>query len=654
VPEAATVPRVVWTPSDRARAGANLTRFLRRLREERHLDFADYNEVWRWSVERLDEFWAAVWDFYDLPPHVGPALAISEMPGAVWFPGAQINYAEQLLNRARHADPAVLYLDETREPRAITHQELRGQVGALAAALSDIGVQPGDRVAGYLPNVPEAVIAMLATTSLGAVWSVCAPDFGAQSVIDRFAQLEPKVLIGVDGYRFAGRTHDRRATLAELQAALTSLADSIIVRSLFPDSAQGTGFDQLVREPREPQFASVPFEHPLWILFSSGTTGIPKGLVHSHGGIVVEHLKSLGLGLDLTPNDRFFFYSATSWMAWNYLVGGLLHGATAVLYDGSPGHPRQGELWSIADATKATVMGTGSAYVSACQKTGVTLTSPPAGLRTIIPTGSPLPPSGWDWLLEQLSPTTRIDSICGGTDVCTAYFGGNPLLPVYTGEISARCLGVKAESWSPVGVPQTDAVGEFVVTAPMPSMPLRLWNDQTGDRYRDAYFDRFPGVWRQGDWITVSSRGTVTVSGRSDATLNRHGIRIGSAEIYGAVEDLPEVADSLVVGLERADGDYEMLLFVVTTPGHQLDRRLRTTIQRQIRTRLSPRHVPDQIVEAPAVPRTLTGKKLELPVKRLLQGHASQDAVALGAVSDPAALEWFARYGARAAGASPA
>jgi acetoacetyl-CoA synthetase len=385
------------------------------------------------------------------------------------------------------------------------------------------------------------------------------------------------------------------------------------------------------------------------VLFSSGTTGIPKGLVHSHGGIVIEHLKSLGLSIDLGPTDRFFFHTSTSWMAWNYLVGGLLHGATPILYNGSPAHPRQDALWSIAGLTGATILGIGSAYVSSCQKAGLQLDAALAALRTVIPTGSPLPSSGWDWLEQQLPPATRIDSICGGTEVCTAYFGGNPLLPVYFGEISARGLGVKAESWSPSGVAQQDAIGEFVITQPMPSMPLGLWNDKDGRRYQDSYFDFFPGVWRQGDWITISPRGTVTVSGRSDATLNRQGVRIGSAEIYAAVEQLPQVADSLVVGVEGADGAYDMPLFVVMAPGATLDDELRSMITTRIRARSSPRHVPDAIIEAPAVPRTLTGKKLEVPVKRLLQGHRLEDAVALGAVDDVAALEWYAQYGASAA-----
>jgi acetoacetyl-CoA synthetase len=650
--ERVTVPRIIWEPTDVAIERANLTRFLRWLRENRDVTVAGYPELWRWSVTELEDFWDAIWHFYGLSsptPYEAP-LVSREMPGATWFPGAHLNYAEHVLSRACRAESSVIYLDEGQpSPRTLNAEALRGQVGACAAALRSVGVQPGDRVVGYLPNIPETVVAMLATTAVGAVWSVCGPDFGAQSVADRFSQLEPKVLFSVDGYRFGGRTHDRRATLKDLQAALPSLVETVTVGPMFPADPTTVGFDQFVGPPQDPSFVSVPFDHPLWVLFSSGTTGIPKGLVHSHGGILIEHLKSLGLSLDLGPTDRFFFHTSTSWMAWNYLIGGLLHGATPILYNGSPTHPSQDVLWSIAARTGATVVGVGSAYVSGCQKAGLELDSGLRTLRTVIPTGSPLAPSGWQWLEQQLPTGTRIDSICGGTDVCTAFFVGNPLLPVYSGEISARALGVKAECWNSSGEPLQDALGEFVVTEPMPSMPVELWNDRDGRRYHDSYFDVFPGVWRQGDWITISVRGTVTVSGRSDAMLNRQGVRIGSAEIYAAVEQLPEVTDSLVVGVESVDGGYEMTLFVVMAPGAKLNDALRATIKTRIKTRVSPRHLPDKVVESPAVPRTLTGKKLEVPVKRVLQGHRVEESVALGAIDDVAALQWYAHYGARSA-----
>jgi acetoacetyl-CoA synthetase len=642
--------RPLWTPTAEDIARANVTRFMAWLDASRGLRFDDYELLRRWSIERLEDFWEAVWDFYalgDRPP--GAVLSSRDMSGARWFEGARLNYAEQVLSRAPQERPAVRFVAEGRAPEAISAADLRGQVGALANALRDMGVGPGDRVGAYLPNIPEAVVAMLAVTSLGAVWAVCAPDFGAQSVVDRLAQVEPSVLIAVDGYRFGGKVHDRRDVVRELASALPSVRRAILVRSVFPDEAppQGlaaTPLDELVREPAEPAFADVAFDHPLWILFSSGTTGKPKGIVQGHGGIVVEHLKALGLCLDLGPSDTYFFHSSTSWMAWNYLVGGLLHGSTIVLYDGSPSHPVPGALWEVASATRATVFGMGSAYVSACRRASVTPTGVDA-VRTVIPTGSPLPSAGWDWLGEQLGGGVRIDSICGGTDVCTAFFGGSPLLPVFANEISTRWLGVAAEAWNGSGQRLTGEVGELVLTAPLPSMPLALWNDPEGARYRDAYFAAFPCAWRQGDWITIDERGGITVHGRSDATINRGGVRMGSAEIYTVVERLAAVADSLVVGVEHDDGDYYMPLFVVPADGRD-EAELADAIRAAIRGELSPRHVPDEIIVAPAIPRTLTGKKLEVPIKRILQGVDAADAAALGSVDRPEALAWFEAFAA--------
>jgi len=641
-----TEPRVLWRPSGEVVERANVTRFIRWLEAERGVAARDYDELWRWSVESLEDFWDAVWDFYGVRAYAPPRAVLADraMPGARWFEGAELSYAEHVLRFADDDRPAIVRVREGEEDEEIGWRELRGAVGAFAAALRDMGVGRGDRVVAYLPNVPEAVIAMLAVTSLGAVWAACAPDFGTQSVIDRFAQLSPKVLIAADGYRFGGRCHDRRGVVSELQAALPSVEHTVVVGSeAVPGSVR---FADLTSPAQEPRFAAVPFDHPLWILFSSGTTGIPKGIVHSHGGILVEHLKSLGLCLDVQPDDRYFFFSSTSWMAWNYLVGGLLHGATIVLYEGSPAHPGVDGLWGHAARVGATVLGMGSAYVMGCQKAGAPVGSDHdlGRLRTVIPTGSPLPPSGWRWLHEQLDPRTRIDSICGGTDVCTAFIGGSPLLPVHEGEIAGRWLGVKAEAYGPDGRSLVGEVGEFVMTEPMPSMPVMLWDDLDGRRYREAYFDTFPGVWRQGDWVTISSRGTLVVSGRSDATLNRGGVRLGSAEIYGVVERLPEVLDSLVVGLEEPNGDYYMPLFVVPVDGQQDEPALRDAIAAAIRADLSPRHVPDEIVVAPAVPRTLTGKKLEVPVKRILAGAAVDEVAAAGAVDRPDALDWYARF----------
>lgn len=630
--------RVLWEPSAADLESSNVRRFMTWLARERGLTFDGYDDLWRWSVGELAAFWDAIWDFYEIAAAQPPDAVLTgdAMPEARFFPGARLNYAEHVLARAPAEGPAIVAVDERGHRREITTSELRGQVGALAAQLRRLGVGPGDRVVACVPNIPAAVVAMLATTSLGAVWAACGPDLGLQSLVDRFAQLQPKVLVAVEEYRFAGVDYDRRAVVADLQAALPTLAATVLV---------GPQLDALVARPEEPAFAAVDFDDPLWVLFSSGTTGIPKGIVHGHGGILVEHLKSLGLCLDLRPSDTFFFHTSTSWMAWNYLVGGLLHGTRVVLYDGSPAYPSPDALWQVAARTGASVLGMGSAYVSACHKSAVELSRFDLGaLRIAIPTGSPLPPAGWDWLARELPARTRIDSLCGGTDVCSVFFGGSPLLPVRRLEISARWLGVHAAAYDASGRAVVDQVGDFVVVAPMPSMPLRLWGDDTGARLRDAYFDAYPGAWRQGDWITIREDGAVQVWGRSDATLNKAGVRMGSAELYGVVEQLDDVFDSLVVGVELPDGGYYMPLFVVAGYGDGVDEVLAERIRAAIRTQLSPRHVPTEIVAAPAIPRTLTGKKLELPIKRLLQGEPLESAVAAGAVDRPDALAWFERF----------
>ena len=643
--------KAVWSPTPDRRERANVTGFLRWLADREHLRFDSYEQLWRWSVEDLGAFWEAVWGFYEVnspTPHEA-ALADPVIPGARWFEGAQINYAEAVLARAQALGASIVHVGEDGVVSELTIGELRGRVGALAATLRELGVGAGDRVAAYLPNVPEAIVGLLATASLGAIWSVCAPDFASSSVVDRFSQIEPTVLLAVDGYRFNGRRHDRWETITELQAGLPSLRGTIILRRLNPDRALPDvpgvlDFSRACAPAREPEFATLEFAHPLWILFSSGTTGLPKGIVQSHGGILVEHLKSLGLCMDLRPGDRYLFYSSTSWMAWNYLVGGLLHGTTVVLYDGSPSHGDPGALWHVAAASGATVLGMGSAYAAACQRAAVSLDQLALdGLRTVIPTGSPLGPAGWRWLNEQLGPEVRIDSICGGTDVCTAFFGGSELLPVWAGEASCRWLGIGAHAFDPGGHELVGEVGEFVLTVPMPSMPIGLWDDGDGERYRSTYLDTYPGVWRQGDWIVISPRGSVRILGRSDATLNRGGVRLGSAEIYAAVDGLEEVVDSLVVGVEQPDGGYWMPMFVVSDADAE---QLRERISLTIRAALSPRHVPDEVIKVPTIPRTLTGKKLEIPIKRILQGMAPDQAAASGSVDHPEALEFFARFAA--------
>ncbi|WP_328324435.1 acetoacetate--CoA ligase [Streptomyces sp. NBC_00455] len=641
----------LWQPSQERIDGARITRF-QAWAAERYGAPADggYTALHRWSVEELATFWEAVADWFGIrftTPYES-ALTDRSMPGARWFPGATVNYAEHALRTATEPDraqePALLYVDESQDPQPVSWSELRRQVGALAAELRALGVRPGDRVSGYLPNIPQAVTALLATAAVGAVWTSCAPDFGARSVLDRFQQVEPVVLFAVDGYRYGGKSHDRRDTVAELRAELPTLRAVIHVPLLGTPAPDGTlDWSAATSGDAEPVFEQVPFDHPLWVLYSSGTTGLPKAIVQSQGGILAEHLKQLGLHCDLGPGDRFFWYTSTGWMMWNFLVSGLLTGTTIVLYDGSPGFPGTDAQWRIAEATGATLFGTSAAYVMACRKAGVQ----PARdhdlsrVKCVATTGSPLPPDGFRWLHEAAGDDLWIASVSGGTDVCSCFAGAVPTLPVHIGELQAACLGTDLQAWDPQGRPLIDEVGELVVTNPMPSMPIRFWNDPDGSRYLSSYFETYPGVWRHGDWITITGHGSVIIHGRSDSTLNRQGVRMGSADIYEAVERLPEIRESLVIGVEEPDGGYWMPLFVHLAPGTRLDDGLRLRIKQTIREQLSPRHVPDDIIEVPGVPHTLTGKRIEVPVKRLLQGAALDKAVNPGSVDNLELLHFY-------------
>ncbi|WP_267245380.1 acetoacetate--CoA ligase [Streptomyces sp. PR69] len=647
-------PAPLWQPDAERIASARITRF-QAWAAERHGAPAEggYPALHRWSVEDLESFWRAVADWFEVrfsSPYE-TVLADRGMPGARWFPGASLNYAEHALRTAedpaRAQEPALLYVDETHGPTPVSWAELRRQVGALAAQLRALGVRPGDRVSGYLPNIPQAVTALLATAAVGAVWTSCAPDFGARSVLDRFQQVEPVVLFTVDGYRYGGKEHDRTGTVAELRRELPSLRAVIHVPLLGTAAPEGAlEWSDVTAGDAEPVFEQVPFDHPLWVLYSSGTTGLPKAIVQSQGGILLEHFKQLGLHNDLGPGDRLFWYTSTGWMMWNFLVSGLLTGTTVVLYDGSPGHPDTGAQWRVAADTKATVFGTSAAYVMACRKAGV---HPAADydlsrVTCVATTGSPLPPDGFRWLHDEFADAGQdlwIASVSGGTDVCSCFAGAVPTLPVHIGELQAACLGTDLQSWDPQGKPLTGEVGELVVTNPMPSMPIRFWNDPDGSRYRDSYFEMFPGVWRHGDWITLTERGSVVIHGRSDSTLNRQGVRMGSADIYEAVERLPEIKESLVIGLEEAEGGYWMPLFVHLAPGATLDDALRARIKQTIRAQLSPRHVPDDVIEVPGIPHTLTGKRIEVPVKRLLQGTPIDKAVNPGSVDNLELLRFY-------------
>ncbi|HKY66955.1 MAG TPA: acetoacetate--CoA ligase [Acidimicrobiales bacterium] len=646
--------RILWQPPgdvlDRTRIGS----FLRWLAEERGRSFATYDELWRWSVADLDGFWRSIWDHFGVESStpVGAALAVPSMPGARWFPGVELNYAGHALRSPGGQGPALVGVSQSRERVELSGDDLRDQVARCRAGLARLGVGRGDRVAAYLPNVPETVVAFLATASLGAVWTSCAPEFGTRSVVDRLRQVEPVVLLAVDGYRYGAKAIDRRAEVAAVRAELPSLRATVTVPYLDGDAegARHEGsvlWDELLAGPTDPGGVAcdpVPFDHPLYVLYSSGTTGLPKAIVHGHGGILVEHQKVLALHADLGPGDRFFWFSTTGWMMWNYLVSGLLVGATPVLFDGDPGHPGLDALWRMAADEGVTFFGTSAPFLLACRKAGVVPreVADLAALRGVGSTGAPLPAEGFAWVYEAVKDDVLLSSISGGTDVCTAFVGGCPLVPVRAGEISCRYLGAKVEAYTDDGRSVVGEQGELVITAPMPSMPVGFWGDDDGARYRAAYFERHPGVWTHGDWITLFPDGASVITGRSDATLNRGGVRMGTAELYSVVEGLPEVADSLVVHLEDAGGGPgRLLLFVTPAPGVLLDDALRSHIARALRTELSPRHVPDEIHEVPGVPRTLSGKKLEVPVKRILAGADPDAAASRGSLANPEVLDAY-------------
>ncbi len=647
-----TAPEKLWDPPAELVERSRMAEYMRWLAAERGLELDGYHELWRWSVSDLEGFWSSIWDFFEVQAEGGydRVLASREMPGAEWFAGTRLNYAEHVFAGKDDDEPAILHTSELRELDELSWGELRAQVAATAAALRQLGVGRGDRVAAYLPNIPEAIVAFLASASIGAVWSSCSPDFGPASVIDRFAQIEPKVLFAVDGYRYGGKDFDRRDTIAELQAAMPSLTRTVVLPYLDPAPdlsslrdampwaellADGTGADLA--------FERVPFDHPLWVLYSSGTTGLPKAIVQGQGGILLEHLKKLHLHVDAHPGDRLFWFTTTGWMMWNFLVSGLLTRAAIVLYDGNPGHPDMSVLWDLAARAGVTMFGTSASYIAACMKAGV---EPAAGrdlsrLKAVGSTGSPLSPEGFDWIYEHLGADTWLFSTSGGTDLCTAFVGGTPLLPVYRGELQARALGAAVEAWDEEGNSLVDEVGELVVTEPMPSMPVRFWGDEDGSRYRASYFEMFPGVWRHGDWIEITSRGTAVIYGRSDSTINRSGIRMGTSEIYRAVLGIDAIVDALVVDVPRPGTEGWMPLFIVLREGAELDDELRREIARAVREQCSPRHVPDKVFAIAEVPRTLSGKVLEVPVKRILMGTPAAKAASRDSLANPAALDYF-------------
>lgn len=644
--------KTLWTPSKEEIEGANITRYTRWLENRTARSFPSYASLWRWSTENIEEFWESIWEYFEVwssAPYTS-VLRERKMPGARWFEGARLNYAEHVFRNRYDDDVALIVAAEGEEDSAVTWGELKSETAALAAFLREEGVKPGDRVAGYLPNCPEAIVGFLASASIGAVWSCCSPDFGARAVLDRFRQVAPKVFIGVEGYSYGGEWFDRQGVVEEVRASIPSIDTTMVTDTREKEGVAGAEDWVELGERSEPlEFARVPFDHPLWILYTSGTTGLPKPIVHGHGGMVLEQLKALSLHNDVRRGDRMFWYTSTGWMMWNYIVGALMLGSTVILYDGDPLHPDPGALWDLAQRTKMTLFGAGASYFEAVAKSGFD----PRGhylrsLRGIGSTGSPLTSASFEWLYSKVKDDLWVASISGGTDVCTAFVGGNPTLPVVSGKIQCRYLGAAVAAFDESGSPVLGRVGELVVTRPMPSMPLYFWEDEDGSRYEESYFSVFPGVWRHGDWVRIDEDGTCVIYGRSDATIKRRGIRAGTSEIYGVVESIPEVADSLVVDLEYPGGKSFMPLFVVLRQGSVLDEGMRETIRRRVETDLSPKLVPDDVIQIQEVPRTLSGKKVEVPVKRVLMGEEPEKALSASSLKNPEAMKFFVEYRARA------
>jgi acetoacetyl-CoA synthetase len=651
-------PEPIWVPNAQDTASARVSAFADYASTSHGYRGSDYLDLWRWSVENLDDFWKAVWEFFGVQSST-PYQYVREgtMPQVRWFDGAHLSYVAHLFgDRPAHAIAIVDVRESARGElcmRRLTWEQLRAEVAAVAAELRRMGIRRGERVVGYVPNAAETIVGFLATAAVGAVWSACGQDYSPTAAAQRLAQLEPAVLIAADGYRYAGRERDRRAAVAELRAALPTVRATLMFSRLgatppswpdgvapWPDPSANRGVDL--------QPVTVPFQHPLWVLFSSGTTGRPKGIVHSTGGVLLEHLKAMGLALDLGPGDTFLWYTSPSWMVWNYLVSALLVGARIVCFDGSPAYPSLDVLWSISAEQRVTLLGTSPTHLSACAAAGLRpgQAHDLSALRSIGSSGSVLPAAAYHYVADRVGSRIRLNSTTGGTDIVSSFAGSGPTTPVWPGHLSAPSLGVALDSWDGAGRSVRNAVGELVVTEPMPSMPVALWGDADGSRYRSSYFDTWPGVWRHGDWITITDQFSVVVHGRSDATLNRKGVRMGSSDIYQAVEPVAEVSEALVVGVEQADGGYWMPLFVSLAEGAVLDEGLRSAIRTAIREGASPRHVPDEIIEVAAVPHTLTGKKLEIPVKRILLGQKPEDVVDLGAVDRPDVLKDIAALAA--------
>jgi len=644
---------LLWEPSEACKQHATLTVYLNWLQESKGLSFTEYHQLWDWSVTCLEDFWASIWEFFHIKASqpYSAVLVERKMPGAQWFPGAKLNYAEHVFRKATSDRPALLFQSESQPLREVSWDELYRNVVTVAATLRNLGVQAGDRVVSNMPNIPESTIAFLACASIGAIWSSCSPDFGTSSVIDRFQQIEPKILFAVDGYNYNGKTIDRRAIISELQQALPTLQKTIVVPYMYKDtSAKGYAntmmWDDMPLSSAELAYEQVPFNHPLWVLYSSGTSGLPKAIVQGQGGILLELLKAIALEMNLREGERFFWHTTSGWTMWNFLMSGLLAGCTVVAYDGSPTYPHPGMLWKFVQDTATNCFGTSAGFLGACMKAGIEpgQAYDLGALSCLASTGSPLSPEGFQWVYSHVKKDVWLLNGAGGTETCSAFVGGSVVLPVYSGELQCRALGAKVEAFDEDGQSVIERVGELVITEPMPSMPLFFWNDPQNKRYLKSYFEMFPGMWRHGDWLKITARGSAVIYGRSDATMNRKGIRMGSSEIYRVVEGFPEVLDSLIVGVDLLGGAYFMPLFVVLKPGVVLSDELKGTIKAALRRRISSHAVPDDIYAIAAVPRTISGKKLEVPVKKLFLGVPVEKAIGLDAVANPQSLPSFRAF----------
>lgn len=654
-------PEILWQPTPEQLASTNLADYVRWLGSERGLSFDinDYGALQQWSATEIEQFWASLWDYFDVQADGDPGVVLAgrAMPGAKWFPECSLNFAEHVFRGKRDGDLAIIEQSELRAINEVTWGQLRQRTADVAEGMKRLGVGQGDRIAAYLPNGTEAIVAFLAAASLGAIWSSCSPDFGADSVIDRFSQIEPTLLLAVNGYSYNGRRFDRMAQVARIEQALPSVEQTIVldylgVESPPPALRSAARWDEAFRPTTEPlSFVRVAFDHPLWILYSSGTTGMPKPIVHGHGGILLEHLKKMWFHLDAHEGDRVFWFTTTGWMMWNFLVGVLLTKAAIVVYDGSPAWPEPDTLWQLAEDAEVSCFGAGAAYLVSCMREGIvprTESRQLSKLRSIGSTGSPLPPEAFRWVSDEFGKGLWLFSTSGGTDVCTAFVGGCPVLPVYEGELQSASLGVKLRAFDEDGQSLIGEVGELVITEPLPSMPVSFWGDDDGSRLRESYFEMYPGLWRHGDWIEITARGTAIIYGRSDSTINRGGVRIGTAEIYRSVLRETGVADALVVDLpsDESLAESTILLFVVLADAVTLDEAMVGRIRGDLRASCSPRHVPDEVIAVPAVPRTISGKLLEVPVKRILLGADPSLVASRGSLADPGALDWFIDHAA--------